>query len=100
MGGAILNGLLQKKVFPLENLAVFDPSQEQRDVFAKLGVQTFDDAQKGIAWSESILVGVKPQIFPFLEKLVPPKEIVPSSLNVFGSKNTVALLGSSPVLYL
>lgn len=63
MAGAIINGVIDTKTYPAENLFVFDVSREKCDAMGKNGVKSFSSAAELVADCDVIFLSVKPQNF-------------------------------------
>ena len=71
-----MRGFLSSGVCDVNNVSACIRSKKREDVLNELGIETiFDDATKGgasaiAAWSDILLLGVKPQVLPsILESL-------------------------------
>lgn len=62
MGEAIVAGLLASGSLGADRIAVVEPSEERRAVFAELGVSTVSDGHEVISGAEVVLFAVKPQV--------------------------------------
>ena len=72
MAEAVLRGILDAKVFPMQTLAAADVAEPRRRTFAALGVETTDDALEIVEACETVLVAVKPQDVPDLLSRIGP----------------------------
>ena len=63
MGGAILEGVVQSKVIPLEELMVYDASSERLTQLEKQGVPVQGAPAEALDWAGLVILGIKPQVF-------------------------------------
>lgn len=81
MGGALIEGIIKKKLLPPQNLWICDKIKEKLSFFAKYGIKTSLQIQPVVKNADIIFIAVKPQsILQVLEDL--KSEIQPSQLIV------------------
>lgn len=61
MAEALLRGVLTAGLIPANNVCVYDPVPERRELFAGLGMRAGDDAAAALA-ADVVLLAVKPQV--------------------------------------
>jgi pyrroline-5-carboxylate reductase len=64
MAEAIVRGALDASVLTAKNMIIADPSEQRRELFAKLGITVTDRNTEAISDSRAVLLAVKPQVFP------------------------------------
>lgn len=62
MAQALINGLLESEV-PPAHIMVSDPNEQVRTLLAAKGVQTTTDAKQLIAFADTVVLAIKPQLF-------------------------------------
>lgn len=62
MGEAIAAGLLASGLLEAEKIAVVEPSEDRRAVFAGLGIASASDGHELVRQAETLLFAVKPQV--------------------------------------
>jgi len=62
MGSAILEGLVELRVWPHDDALVYDPSDDAQAAAARLGVRTAATARELAAESDVLMLAVKPQM--------------------------------------
>ncbi|MBI1319022.1 MAG: pyrroline-5-carboxylate reductase [Candidatus Hydrogenedens sp.] len=62
MGSAILEGLVELRVWPHDDALVYDPSDAAQAAAARLGVNTAESARALAAASDILMLAVKPQM--------------------------------------
>ncbi len=81
MGRAIISGMIQKDIFPVETIFVSDVDAEKvRRMHAELGVSAAASNPDGVQDAEVVLLAVKPQFLPSvlaeLKGKIPPDGLV------------------------
>ena len=63
MGGAVLEGLLEKKIYEPKDVSVFEKDQGRLDELVARGMKSFDPSKDKIGEDVVLMISVKPQIF-------------------------------------
>lgn len=64
MAGAIIGGVLRKGIFRPEEIGVYDVLEEKREQYAAAGHPVFDGVEALTAACGTVVLAVKPQVFP------------------------------------